>query len=690
MFNFIWNTIGGGLGGGVRSRNFFLGQLGAGSGANNHIDFDTNIILFGKSLKLVRASSQGASITNAAQTGLGFTGDFTIQVPVNLASLTGDFDVFDKWEGTGNQRSYIIRITNGSSVYLYASSDGATVGSASVNYQFVVGTKVDMTVKYTAATGTMKLLINGVSVGTATGTLPTSIFNSTAPVSIGILSGAGTNAFDGTMERIYAYNDDIADATILANVTAATPSATSLVAHWKFANDLVDETANNNDLTGINTPTYTGAFSIGWEGYVSDQEQRMAICSNQAVNADGAIAFYNTSRFLFTDDAGDTDVLTHTADFEDAFGYIELKRDDDNLVTAYFNGTAVGTATVDGEFIINRIMGGADDSAATYGYSGGMRNFKIYSRLLSAGESTTNQNGGHVSSGCELWYKMDETSGTSIADYSGNSRTGTLENNGTYFFQTVASLTNLISNSGFNTFTGAFPDEVPTGFTLSGVRSSENYITNSSGRVWLVGDGTNIGIAQNNVLTAGRNYKAILNVQDTYATTLLTGTNTPSNGDTVTIGSTVYTAKTTLASAYDVLIGGSLAAFLDNLKSAVNATAGEGTTYGTGTAIHPSVNATANTNTTQVFVANVLGAAGAVTTDTSGVLSFTGATMGLGTIYFYSMAGVTSLVMNPMTVAEGQNAWEFTAGSTTSIGWLRGSGSYPDNLITDNFMVFEM
>lgn len=702
MFIFGWinNLLGIGGGGSLNpKKRFFLGQLGAGSGANNSIDFTVPVIIK-PSLKLVRASAQGASILNAAQTGLGLTGDFVIQGPVNLASLTGDFDLIDKWDGTGNQRSYIVRITNGGSVYLYASADGAAVGSASVNYQFVVGTEVNVAVKYTASTGTMKLLINGVSVGTATGTLPTSIFNSTAPVSIGILSGAGTNAFDGKIKSLYVYNAAIADATILANVTAATPSATSLVAQWDFNGNLQDSTANANHLTAIGTPTYPRPFSIGWWGYVSNQEQRMSICGNQTLVNSGNISFYNTSRIIFIKSGGANTTITHTANFEDQFGYIEIKSDDNSLVTTYFNGTSVGSATVTGTFIINRVMGGPNNSTTTFGYSGGFKDFKIYNeKLLSAGESLTNKNGGHVPSGCALWYKCNEKSGTSVADYSGNARTGTISDANAYFFQEVKSLTNLLSNSGFNVFGGSFPNEVPTGWVPAGVRTSDNYITNSDGRVLLVGDGTNIGLSYNNVLTQNRNYKAILNIENIYATTLLTSNGTrPSNGQTVTLGATVYTFKTTLASAYDILIDPDAtesigaAKTLDNLKSAVNATAGEGTTYGTGTLIHPDVTATTNTDTTQIFVAKVIGEGGLsiVTTDTSANLSFTGATMGFGTVYFYSMGGVTSLVMNPMTVAKGQNSWNFTAGSTTAIGWLRGSGSFPDNLLSDNMMLFEI
>jgi hypothetical protein len=83
-----------------------------------------------------------------------------------------------------------------------------------------------------------------------------------------------------------------------------------------------------------------------------------------------------------------------------------------------------------------------------------------------------------------------------------------------------------------------------------------------------------------------------------------------SDAETVTIGSTVYRFKDTLAQAFDVKIGASAAATLDNLKAAINASGTPGTEYFTGTTAHPTVNATTNTNTEQTVVADTAGTAG--------------------------------------------------------------------------------
>lgn len=130
----------------------------------------------------------------------------------------------------------------------------------------------------------------------------------------------------------------------------------------------------------------------------------------------------------------------------------------------------------------------------------------------------------------------------------------------------------------------------------------------------------------------------------TYKTTLTevqaTGTLTsdataPSDGDTVTVDTTVYTFKTTLTIpnvANEVLIGGSAAVALDNIKSAINLTDNTGTVYSSNTQIHPTCTATTNTNTTQIVVYKTPGTAGntVATTETSSHLSWGATTLGSG------------------------------------------------------------
>lgn len=94
------------------------------------------------------------------------------------------------------------------------------------------------------------------------------------------------------------------------------------------------------------------------------------------------------------------------------------------------------------------------------------------------------------------------------------------------------------------------------------------------------------------------------------ATGVLTLTGNAVAGETVTIGGVVYTFRAALVGAYDVLVGAAATNSIDNLIAAINGTAGEGSTYGTGTVAHPTVGAAAGVGDTMDVTADTAGAAG--------------------------------------------------------------------------------
>lgn len=102
----------------------------------------------------------------------------------------------------------------------------------------------------------------------------------------------------------------------------------------------------------------------------------------------------------------------------------------------------------------------------------------------------------------------------------------------------------------------------------------------------------------------------------TNATNVLTMTTKPSNGDTVTVGTTdgttaaVYTFKTSISTAFDVLIDTTAQTTLINLLNAINAGTGSGTKYGTGTTSNFDVNAVQLPAGQIEVVANLAGTAG--------------------------------------------------------------------------------
>ena len=98
------------------------------------------------------------------------------------------------------------------------------------------------------------------------------------------------------------------------------------------------------------------------------------------------------------------------------------------------------------------------------------------------------------------------------------------------------------------------------------------------------------------------------------ATAILTLTGNAANNETVTIGDRVYTFKTTLSTGptvpNEVLIGAAATDSIDNLIAAINAGAGSGTTYSTGTVAHALVTAAVGAGDTMGLTAVAEGSGG--------------------------------------------------------------------------------
>lgn len=136
----------------------------------------------------------------------------------------------------------------------------------------------------------------------------------------------------------------------------------------------------------------------------------------------------------------------------------------------------------------------------------------------------------------------------------------------------------------------------------------------------------------------------------------------------VTIGNKTYSVVTALSETsgadavpYQVLKGAAEANMLDNLKSAINGTTGEGTTYSTGTVAHPDVIATTNSNTIQEIMTRWVGNAtetarlnAIATTDTMANTAWEGATLGVGT-----GNSVTAVADTAAKVTIGSNVYTF-------------------------------
>lgn len=112
----------------------------------------------------------------------------------------------------------------------------------------------------------------------------------------------------------------------------------------------------------------------------------------------------------------------------------------------------------------------------------------------------------------------------------------------------------------------------------------------------------------------------------------LTSSGVFSDGETVTIGSTVYTMKSPFVdAAFNIDASGTTAVAHENLRRAINGDGVAGTNYGTGTTVHPDVSAI-DTATTNVIAAKKGGtfANSIATTETGTNIAWGAATMAGG------------------------------------------------------------
>jgi hypothetical protein len=154
------------------------------------------------------------------------------------------------------------------------------------------------------------------------------------------------------------------------------------------------------------------------------------------------------------------------------------------------------------------------------------------------------------------------------------------------------------------------------------------------------------------------------------ATGVLTASGVFSANELVRIGDVTYKMVTALTgAAYEVLIGVSAAVSLDNLKSAINGTAGAGTTYGTGTPAHHSVTATTNTDTAQTVEFWKVGTEGnaLATTETCANAAWGAATLASGAEASTAITTTRTLAAGPQDI-KFPDIIDFTRGLFITVG----------------------
>jgi hypothetical protein len=220
-----------------------------------------------KSLDLKSSSSQYGAITDAAQTGLAITGAMTIECWVNFESLpSGAIRAFvAKNDSSDDNQSYLFGYREdggptGLHVRLSSGGGDGTAQSGLWSWTPDLDTWYHVAMVYDPSQGTaanrVRCYINGSDQGTVVTSWPNSIFDSNADFRVGA-SDTGLY-FDGKIDDVRVWNDvRTADEIVDNMLSELNGDEANLVGYWKFNDNALDETSNNNDLTLSGSPVYS-------------------------------------------------------------------------------------------------------------------------------------------------------------------------------------------------------------------------------------------------------------------------------------------------------------------------------------------------------------------------------------------------------------------------------------------------
>lgn len=200
------------------------------------------------SIRLKSASSQYLSASDSAS--LSLTGDCTFEFWIKPITASSDPLVFDKSNGTAAQSMGYVQLDMTNKLVKFVNTDGSGYGDASVTIPtMVAGVWYHIAVVFTASTHTIEVFFNGKSMGTAAGTLKTSMPDSSAPLQIGRYQAGASNYLDAHLKYLRIFNDKRTSAEVLADAWTDAVSDANLVAEWKLDNSLSDTSGNSNTLT---------------------------------------------------------------------------------------------------------------------------------------------------------------------------------------------------------------------------------------------------------------------------------------------------------------------------------------------------------------------------------------------------------------------------------------------------------
>lgn len=239
---------------GTVSPDVFSG--GTGGGAGGSILLKAQTATLGSGLITATGGTGGGTGPNNSGTG-GAGGDGRCHLDY-LTSYTGTFSA-GSGSATYTQDSSLVTTTT-YQARLGISNDGTANEYLTMNLaSLTTGVWHRLSISWVASTSTATFYLDAVSLGTFTGT-KTAIHDNASLLYVGADLGATivTNYFNGLLNDMRIWNNAQSASQIFANLNNQVAVASAgLAAYYKFNSAATDATGNANNLTMVNSPTYS-------------------------------------------------------------------------------------------------------------------------------------------------------------------------------------------------------------------------------------------------------------------------------------------------------------------------------------------------------------------------------------------------------------------------------------------------
>ena len=176
-------------------------------GSNDLSDINTVLAATGKQgngADFEATNSEALTISDASQSGLDITGDFSVSLWLNGETAGGNGVLFSKWLTTGDQRSYaLFWWSSGNVLRTYISSDGTNANTSKISVSGALSgsTWYHVVFVYDASAGEVTLYIDGTATGVGATGHKTSIHSGSAQFALGDASG-DFGYLDGILDEV--------------------------------------------------------------------------------------------------------------------------------------------------------------------------------------------------------------------------------------------------------------------------------------------------------------------------------------------------------------------------------------------------------------------------------------------------------------------------------------------------------